>query len=209
MRAHLRRSRRRWTLGAAAALALAAAGCARNPEPAATPDTTVAMGDLSGAEIMVLPASRVADAQDPEGLAQTLDAEIEYWSRDRSAALAWTFPSELERVVARSPSLGVPLRALPVGALRRSPDFVADPLLGHLRRLGAVANRRLALLPWRTELVTLEGSTEEALRVHLVLVDTHGGRVLWRGAVLGEGGAPGHPATAASTARALARMLLP
>lgn len=207
MSSPLRRPHARWTFAAAAGLSVLVAACGRGAEPAAEPAPTA--GDLSGAEIMVLPAQRVTNAGDPEGLARTLDAEIEYWSGERSSTLTWTFPAELERVTARSPSLGVPLRALPVGALRRNPDFVPDPLLGHLRRLGAVANRRLALLPWQTELVTPEGSTEETLRIHLVLVDTHGGRVLWRGTVSGEGGPPGDPAAAASAARALARTLLP
>ncbi len=80
-------------------------------------------------------------------------------------------------------------------------DRVRDPLLGDLRRLGAIADRSLALVPVRV-LAPLEGSGP--LRLDLALVNTVGGAVLWRGRIVGEAGESG----TASLARVFVRSFL-
>lgn len=213
MKAHLRAARSARTLGPAARLAalvglLAALACGgRGSEEQAAPGTAV---DLRSAEVMVLPVQRVDGVGAPERLARRLDAEIEFWTGERAPGLRWTFPGELARVVLRTPQLDMRLEALPVAALLGDEDHIPDPLLGQLRGLGAVVSRRLALVPYQVELpAPAPGTEERRLRIRVALIDTHGGRVLWRGTVNGEPAPPGDAGAAASVARALAERLIP
>lgn len=187
-----------WTLGACG-------GTTGGPE---SPSRTAV--DLRGAAVMVLPVQRVVGAPDPERLARALDAEIAFWAGERATALAWSFPPELARAVNRTPQLGITLEALPVGSLRGDADYIRDPLLGQLRGLGALVDRRLALVPYLAQVGPPTATSEQVrIRIRLALVDTHGGRVLWRGAVDGTPGKPGDPALAGAAARSLAERLIP
>lgn len=138
-----------------------------------------------------------------------LDAEIAFWLTDRAPRVEWTFPPALERVLERSPGLGIRIHGLPV-AVFRSVEVrrIGDPLFGDLRRLGALADARFALIP-------VEASYEPTpagagrIEVAATLLDTRTGHVLWYGVVAGASGAAGSPAVTASAARALARTLFP
>lgn len=210
----LRSRGRPWRLGPARgglplalALTLAACGGGETGEPGPEPGTAV---DLRGAEVMVLPVQRVTGTDDSGASARTLDAEIEYWTGERAAGLAWTYPPELARVVRRTPQLELNTEALSAASLRGDGDYITDPLLGQLRGLGAVVGRRLALVPYQADLMPPPtGGEERLVRVRLALVDTHGGRILWRGAIDGEPAPAGDGAAMASAGRAIARRLIP
>jgi len=113
----------------------------------------------------------------------------------------------VERAVRGSPMIDVRVRELSVRDFQRARlESIGDPLYGELRRLGALMDARLALLPvgalWITE-------QTGAGRVHLAvaLIDTFGGDVVWYGVVAGAPGARGDAAVIASTAQALAQLV--
>lgn len=156
---------------------------------------------LAGMSVMVLPVQETPGLD--RATARDLDAEIEFWAADAAEGLRWTFASGLEELVRREPALRLRARGLPTAALLdEDRDRVADPLLGDLRRLGAVADRDLALVPVRV-LPPLDGAG--GLRLDLALVNTVGGAVLWRGRIAGD--AQGGSGTA-SLARVFVRSFL-
>lgn len=192
------------------ALAILLCGCTRRESAAAAPPDVPP--DLAGLDLMVLPAQR---AEGGSGVARRLDAEIQYWAGETAPELRWAFPPELRAALERNPTLDVPVDALPVGVLGRSGlTHAPDPLLGHLRRLGAVVGRRYALVPVEVARIPAVAAGEAAtggmvrLRVKLTLLDTMGGRILWRGAVAGEPAEPDDGALIASAGRAIARRFL-
>lgn len=180
-----------------------AAGCAgqRAPSPERAPRPAPA---LHGLTVMVLP---VQAGRAP--VAPGLDAELEFWLAERAPGVKWIFPPALERSLTRSSIIEVPIHTLAVSSFHYAQvENIGDPLYGDLRRAGAVAGARYALLP-------VAGSytpgSSEAGRVELAvaLIDTMGGGVLWYGVVAGERGEPDDPATVATAARALATTLFP
>lgn len=199
---------------AAVAFALLVAGCAAGPaseSPAGSPAP-----DMSGVELMVLPVQRVLLPGGHRGgdLAAQLDAEIEYWTNEQMEDLHWVFPGELREALERSPTLTIRLESLATADVRVSDtDYVGDPLLGDIRPLGALVNRRYALLPWEAAYRRGGETSGEAgagsLVVRFALIDTVGGRVLWRGDVESEPAQLGSGALTASLGRAVARTLLP
>ncbi|MEN8375767.1 MAG: hypothetical protein ABFS34_09990 [Gemmatimonadota bacterium] len=170
-------------------------GFARDPaEPTPVPR-------LAGMSVMLFPVQG-APGQDAQA-ARDVDAEIEFWAADAVTGLRWSLPSDLQVVVDREPALQLRTRGLAIAALLNDDrEFVRDPLLGDLRRLGAVADRNLALVPVR---VLPPGPGGPGLRLDLALVNTVGGAVLWRGRIVGE--EVGESA-AASLARVFVRSFL-
>lgn len=135
---------------------------------------------------MVLPAQAPANPQ--------FDAELSYWLKESAPQVKWVLPEDLDRALARNPALGIQARALEVSVFRRAQvKRIGDPLFGDLRRLAALFDTRLALLP-----VYSRGA-----EVAVALIDTHFGDVAWFGIVAGA------DSTAASTAQRLATMLAP
>jgi hypothetical protein len=138
------------------------------------------------------------------GTALELDAEIAFWAEDAADASRWTFAAELRALAAREPALDLRTSGLSTTVLLdESREHIGDPLLGDLRRLGAVADRPLALVPVRLTALP-EGAG--ALALDLALVNTVGGAVLWRGRLVGGGGQA--PAVA-DLARVFVRSFLP
>jgi hypothetical protein len=84
--------------------------------------------------------------------------------------------------------------------------MIGDPLYGELRRVAALMDARVALLPIGALWVEEQAGTG---RVHLAaaLIDTFGGDVVWYGVVAGHPGARGDPAVLASAAQALAVLI--
>ncbi len=137
---------------------------------------------LAAMSVMVLPVQQ-APGLDP-AMAKELDAEIEFWAADAAEGLRWTFASALEELVRREPALRLRARGLPTAVLLdEDRDRIDDPLLGDLRRLGAIADRDLALVPVRL-LPPPDGAAGP--RLDLALVNTVGGAVLWRGRIVGD-----------------------
>jgi hypothetical protein len=182
------------TLTLALAVALLAGACAR-PQPVPPPPRA-----LDGERIMLLPTRAGSPA--------ALDAELAYWLGERAPAVEWILPAELQGMVDRQPGWRVRLIALPreIADPGRSP-YVPDPAYGELRRLGAVADALLALMP----VTVREASSPEGavLELTAAVVDVRVGQVLWLGTVRSGvvGGAAGDGI--AAVAEALARALFP
>jgi hypothetical protein len=133
-----------------------------------------------------------------------LDREIEFWLRDAAPRVSWVFAPEIERSLARSPSLRIEIRALAVSSFHRAQvQNIGDPLFGDLRSLNALLDARVALIPVAATWVR-DASGGGRVELAVALIDTLGGRVIWFGAIAGEPGAEGSSAVAASAARALA-----
>lgn len=194
--------------------------CAR-PAPPSADAQPRPFPDLGGRTVMVLPVQGAVPtlalpaSADPAAapallsleMQQALEAELVYWLQQRVPRVRWVAPEAIERSVRNSPSLEVRPRELTVRDFQRARlQSIGDPLYGELRRVGALMDARLALLPigalWVAE-------REGGGRVHLVsaLIDTFGGDVLWQGVVAGNAGERSDAAVIASAAQALARMV--
>jgi hypothetical protein len=211
------------TLALALASALASAfvaGCARPAPPGADVRQQV-FPDIGGRTVMVLPVQgavptitlpATADPATPPMLlsaemVHALEAELGYWLQERAARTRWVLPAAVERAALQSPALEVRARDLAVRDFQRARiEMIGDPLYGELRRLGALLNARVALLPVGALWVTEQSG---AGRVHMAaaLIDTFGGDVLWYGVVAGAPGARGDAAVVASAAQALAGLI--
>jgi len=178
----------------ALAVLVVASACGRGGSPAP------ATFDLDGQRIMLFP---VLGTDPPE-----LDAELAYWLQDRGPAVDWVLPEDLQRAVDRAPAWRVTLSDLPrvVVGPRDAPRLV-DPTYGEVRRIGAMVDALLALLPVEVREIEVDGSP--GLELMAAFVDIRGGQVLWMTTVRGmaEHGAPG--AAARNVAEALARGLMP
>jgi hypothetical protein len=197
------------------------AGCGRRAVVPGAEMVQRPFPEVGGRTVMVLPVQGAAPlvalpaAADPgvppsllsaEELA-VLDGELGFWLAERAPRTRWVQPEAVARAVAGAPMLGVRPRELSVADFRRARlEQIGDPLYGELRRVGALTDARLALLPlgalWITEQTGLG-------RVHVsaALIDTFGGDVLWQGIVAGAPGARGDAAVIASTAQALAQLV--
>jgi len=191
--------RRLRRLGAVWLLALA--GCAGRSGP---PEPGSAQGvppDLRGVRVMVLPV------QDIVGVEGDPDAEIAFGLSDRAPTVGWILPARLEEVLARAPGMATRVRGLPVGAffgaeVRR----VGDPLYGELRRLAALSDATVALIPLRASAEPQPAGY--AVRFTTAAIHAETGRVLWFGVVEGEAHPAGDPRALASAVDRLAATLL-
>lgn len=176
------------------ALVITAVACGSAGSPAPAPSS------LDGQRIMLFPVRTTDPPQ--------LDAELAYWLQDRGPAIHWMLPDDLQRVVDRAPAWRVTLSDLPrVVAGPRGARRLVDPTYGEVRRIGAMVDAPLALLPVEVRAVEVDGTP--ALELVAALVDIRGGQVLWLHTVRGVAtpGASGSAATA--VAAALARALMP
>ncbi|HEX6589686.1 MAG TPA: hypothetical protein VF039_11720 [Longimicrobiales bacterium] len=187
------------------ALALTAA-CAGDPPP--SPDLPQpAVPNLAGLDVMVLPA-QPAPGGVPAGFDEALSAllETEYDNVD------WRLPGELVRAAARSPILDVDPRALSVSILRNPEEtHIRDPLLGDLRRLGGLVDARYAVVVYRVGYVVPAHSTigQGRIEAAVAILDTVGGRILWRGLAAGERGPVGDEVALATAVQNVARLIGP
>lgn len=153
--------------------------------------------DLSGVRVMLVPARA---GEPPE-----VDPELFFWLGDVAPGTAWISPEEVARTVARTPGsnfrLEAPRRVVDIGGGQLR---VQDPLYTDLRRLGAILDAGLALVP-----VSVRERTDSAgvvVDLTAALVSIRGGRVPWRHTVTG-GPASTRSAAVADAAQALARSL--
>jgi hypothetical protein len=178
------------------------AGCAGKAPPPGPGTSRGVPPDLRGTRVMVLPV------QDNRGVPGDLDAEIAFALGDRGKGVEWIFPEELEHALQRSPGLDTGLHGLPVGMFEGGEvRRVGDPLYGDLRRLSAVVDGEVALIPVSALLApTSEDSVQLQLSATLIHVRT--GRVLWFGVAGGDAGTGDDPRVLASAVDRLARTLL-
>ena len=138
------------------------------------------------------------------------EAELVYALNARGRGVRWLMPQTLRSQLARNPGLDVPLDDLPVGVfLQAQVNRVGDPLYGYLRRLSAISNGTIALIPVEIRDRAATAERPGAVEVVAALVDVRSGRVHWFGVVQGTAGDGSSPGALASAADALARLLFP
>lgn len=190
----MRTRSRRLALMAACAATLACGGGGQD----GTPDPPPAPVDLAGARVMLLPAR----AGEPEELERELVSRL----TDRGSATDWILPAEIERTVEANPAsrfnLDAPRR---LGDIGGGVYRLLDPLYGDVRRLGAILDAPMALVPLGTRVAT--DSTGVTVALTAVLVSIRGGRVVWRHTVQG-GPAATQADAIAGAAQTLARTLI-
>ena len=185
---------------AVALLAMVAGGCGRRTEAPTAGVNRGGVPSLRGAQVMVLPV------QSTRGIVGNPDAELADALTARGAGVRWVMPPALRALLARSPALDVQLDALPVGVfLQAEVDRIGDPLYGQLRRLAAIANGQIALVPIEVRHRATTPERAGAVEVVATLIDTSNGRVFWFGVVEGEAGEGSDPRALATAADALAR----
>ena len=153
---------------------------------------------------MVLPV------QATRGVTGDAEAELVYALNERGRGVRWLMPQTLRAQLARNPALDVPLENLPVDSfLQAQVNRIGDPLYGYLRRLAAISNSTIALIPVEVRHRATTAEVPGAVEVVTALVDVGSGRVAWFGVVQGVAGAGSSPGALASAAGALARLLFP
>jgi hypothetical protein len=201
---------RRLGLPSAVAVGLALGGCASGAPPAPGQSRGY-VPSLIGQRVIVFPVQRNF------GVDGNATAELGFALAGPGAGPEWLLPEELERTLARSPALNAPLENLPVDVfLRAEVNRIGDPIFGVLRRIGAVTDASLALLPIavrdgvpQTDSLGVEIDGPVPIEYVAALVDARSGRVLWFGVEAGQPGAADDPRRLASAAEALARRLVP
>jgi hypothetical protein len=188
----------------ALAALLVCAGCA--PRKAA-PSAGVSRGripDLVGTSVVVIPV------QSNRGIPGDPTAELADALRARGRGVHWFMPDTLRIALARSPALGVPLDAIPVEVfLHAQVNRLGDPAFGFLRRLNALTNARMALVPVEVRHRTDPGGGPGVDEYVCALVNAENGYVAWFGVTAGEPGEASSPRALASAADAVARRLFP
>jgi hypothetical protein len=152
---------------------------------------------------MVLPV------QAEVGIGGDADAELAFALAAREGGVNWVFRSRLESAMERSPGLNARTTGLPVGIfLRTEVERIGDPLYGDLRRLAALVNAEVALIPIVIAPGEVDETGEAALESTVVMLDVRSGRVIWFGVIAGEPGELGSPGVLASAMDHMARRLL-
>ena len=178
-------------------------GCGGNTQAPSAGSTQGVVPDLRGRRVMVFPVqigSRVPGDASPE---------IAFVLRNRTSEVAWVFSDEMEAIKERSPAIDVTVRGLPVGVfLSAEVQRIGDPLYGQLRRMGALVDSDIALIP-----VTVRAGAEgvggtSVVEIVATIVNVRTGRVIWFGVVGGRPGSVADFGTVASAVEALAETLL-
>ena len=165
--------------------------------------------DLAQLGVMVLPLQAGGERF------REMDLEIQYALEARGGGVRWVFPGEMNQALERSPALAVRPEALSVAPFSRGEvQRVGDPLFGELRRLAALMDGDLALLPvearTRQEVFSGGGGSEGVVgELVAVLVNPHNGRVYWFAVLEGDPGAVDDHRVVASLAESLAGALVP
>jgi len=152
---------------------------------------------------MVLPVQRTT------GVGDGVDSEIEFVFAGRGDEVDWVFAPELQRSLDRSPGVRASIRGLPVSMfVEAEVNRVGDPLYGQLRRLGALANCDLVLLPVRMRYAAVDAQGDMGIELSAALIRVRTGRVFWYGVVGGRPGPVDDFATVATAVEALAAQVL-
>jgi hypothetical protein len=136
-----------------------------------------------------------------------LDSELAYWLPQHAGNVRWILPEQMQRTLARSPTLDIDINNLAINIFQQAQvKRIGDPLFGDVRRLAAVLNARLALIPVAAELI---GRTEADARVQIAtaIIDALDGTVIWFGIIESEADARGEDAGLAGVAQVMARQL--
>ncbi len=183
--------------------AVMAVGCGGTAQAPSAGQFEGFIPDLRGRRVMVFPVQLRA------GVTADVDPEIAFALRTGSADVDWIFWEELEAIVARSPSVDTAVRGLPVSIfLSAQVQTVGDPLFGQLRRLGALTNADIAIIPVAvgTGAQGMDGAL--VIEIATTIVNIRNGQVLWFGIVAGRPGPEADFGLIASAVEELAETLL-
>jgi hypothetical protein len=183
------------------ALVVVACG-GRTAEPPGPGTTSGFPPDLRGQRVLVLPV------QQNLGVRGDPDAELAFGLQERDVSVTWIFPDEAEAVMRRSPGVQARLRGLPVGPfLMAEVERVGDPLYGDLRRLSALVDADVVVLPVQVALESEPGS-DPTVRMWVAVVDVRSGNVRWFAILDGGAFSADDPRGLASAVDEVARSLL-
>jgi len=198
-----RRIEMRMTINGASVclLGLVLAACATGSESLQPGDTSGGVPDLRGRRVLVLPVQ----IRDGASASVTIDEEIVYALSSRGEQVSWAFPSEVDRVLRRSPGVQANLYGLPVGIfLQVQVNRIGDPLYGEIRRLSTLVGAEFALIP-----VQLSYGADGRFSLAATILNPVTGRVTWFGIIQGGEGAADAPGSLASVTNAFALAILP
>ncbi len=186
-----------------AGVALLLAACGNKTAPPPAPGTVRGTPpDLRGRRVVVYPV------QQNYGVAGDPYAELVFGLQDRSRDVDWVLAQEVDEILDRSPSVSARIRGLPVGNfLAAEVRRVGDPLYGDLRRVSALVDAEVVLLPVQAA-VTAEPGEGSKVTLTVTLIEPRTGRVAWFAILQGVEHDPGDPRGLASAVEEVARRLL-
>ncbi|HUP89044.1 MAG TPA: hypothetical protein VM100_06840 [Longimicrobiales bacterium] len=181
---------------------------AQAPAPATAPAVSAPV--LEGAAVLIMPVQG-GSVPSPDSAAHhwpadraALDTEIAYWLKELSPKTRWFLPELIDRAVARSPGLNVRPHELSVGIFQQAQvKRIGDPLFGDIRKLAAVFDAEIAVVPIAAEYV---GRTRETatLQIATAVIELDAD-VRWFGVIAGTEAGVDSQAAVASAAQAFAR----
>lgn len=143
---------------AAILVALVLCACGGGTPPPGPGTSVGSPPDLRGTRVLVSPTQQVL------GVSGDPDAELAFGLRDRTRALTWVLPYQLDEVLARSPGISASPRGLPVRQfLQAEVCRSGDPLYGELRRMAALVDADPVLSPVQA---ALSSNVDEDPRVN-------------------------------------------
>ena len=156
-----------------------------------------------GARVMVFPV------QDSQGVGPGTDAELAFALSQRGSEVDWVFADAMGRALQASPGMETRLDGLPVAIfLQVEVRRVGDPLYGYLRRIGALVDSEVALIPVLVRRHPGSAESPGTVEISTAVISVRTGQVLWFGSAEGEPGGVDDPRALASAADALAVRLL-
>ena len=212
------------------------AGCAHsasNPAPANTrqpapvaPATGAETGQergplasLASEPLVVLPVQTLRvtvpgwteKVGDPRAYLSTVDDEFAFAIRERTIRGKWAFPPDLARSAKRNPTYAVDPYTIAVENLapveRDREKILAEPLAGQLRAFAGLFNARYAFVPVDVRIAP-DASGGGRATMHVVVIDTRSGSLMWKGDVTGDVAKNFSPAIAAGLAGRVADLFI-
>jgi hypothetical protein len=182
---------------------VSAGACASVPQgPPEAGEQRGGLPMLSGQDVLLLPVQR------PDLPSDQVDREVAFALEARAGGVEWIGPEQMRRLMGRS-VMDIPIDRLPIDMFFQAEvTRVGDPVYGMLRRVAALTDATVALIPLSLVIRPASEGVEPGLESMATLLDLRTGRVLWLGTVEALGD-PDDPATLARLADALARALQP
>lgn len=154
------------------------------PAPVPPAEATVPPLRLSGQKVLVLPVQAAPGM--PFGSEEQATSELVFALGERDPRASWIFPDALRRALRSAPGFASDPGNLPADPLVHHREHVAvDPLIGELRRFGALTDARLVLLP-RFAAWIRDPSGGGRVRFSAALIDSRNGDVIWWGEADGD-----------------------
>jgi hypothetical protein len=189
-----------------------------NTQPAESAQPAAPLSSLTAEPLVVLPVQvlrlHVPDwsdkVGDPRAYLTKVDDEIAFALRERGLKAKWAFPEDLARSAKRNPGYAVDPYSMstdPLAPVERDPEkHIGEPLASQLRAFAGLFNARYALIP--VEMTLAPDAAGGRATLHLVLVDTRGAKLTWKGDVHSDVAKSFSPAIAAGLAGRVADLFI-